>query len=78
MQVIETCMHEGEVSFFLTHAILQKWVVLQWSPETLKLSRNNAFLPFLGQMAIKCILLLLLLPLKILFNPAIIGYLFLT
>lgn len=72
-------MHEGEVSFFLTHAILQKWVVLQWSPETLKLSVEIMhFFPFLGQLAIKCILLLLLLPLKILFNPAIIGYLFLT
>lgn len=42
-------MHEGEVSFFfLTHAILQKWVVLQWSPETLKLSRNNAFFSLFG------------------------------
>lgn len=36
------------MSFFLTHAILQKWVVLQWSPETLKLSRNNAFFSLFG------------------------------
>lgn len=34
--------------FFLTHAILQKWVVLQWSPETLILSRNNAFFALFG------------------------------